>query len=118
MHAEQAPVGERDARADVRVQRAHDALELDRGPLGIEQAVGGTELLGVGDAVLGLLDERRRLVERAHEQLAAELLQPRGERAVAVVGADRLDAGEAHGAAVEAGGEAHDRDAGAARRRP
>ena len=46
----------------------------------------GLDLVRVGDAVLGLLGERRALVERADEQVAAEALQPRRERAVVVVG--------------------------------
>ena len=59
LHAEQRPVGERHASPDVRVQGAHDALELDRGPAGIEQAVRRADLLRVGDALLDLLEERR-----------------------------------------------------------
>ena len=40
------------------------------------------------------------------------MLEPRGERPVRVLRADRLRAHEAHRAAVEPGGDAHDRDAG------
>jgi hypothetical protein len=76
---------------------------------GVEQPVLGEDLLGVGDAAVGLLDERRGIIERAHEQPATEPLQPRGKRPVGVLGEDRLDGGEAHRAAVQAGGESHDR---------
>ena len=61
MHPEQRAVGERHARPDVRVQRAHDPLQLDRGPGGIEQAIGRPDLLRVGDTILALLDVRRGL---------------------------------------------------------
>src|SRR5205807_3188112 len=70
MHAEQRAIGERDARADMRVQRANDALELDRGPGRIEQAVVRSDLLGIGHALLRLLGEWRSLVQRAQDQLS------------------------------------------------
>ena len=63
---------------------------LVRRPRRVERAVGGLDLVRVGDAGLVLLDPRRALVERADEQLAAEILEPRGERAVVVVRPDRL----------------------------
>ena len=112
LHSEQAAVGERHARADVGLQRPHGALELDGRPRRVQQPVLRTELLRVGDAILGLLYERRVLIQSAHEQIAGELLQSARERAVCVVGPDRLGARQAHRAAVQAGGEAHDRDAG------
>ena len=89
VHAKQRPVGQCHARADVRMQRAHDALELGRGPCGIEQAILGADLLGVGDALLGLLDERRSLLEGAQQQLAADLRQAPSERAEGIVEPDR-----------------------------
>src|SRR5665213_2316336 len=46
--AEQRPVRERDARADVRMERTYDALQLARRPGRIEQAILGADLLGVG----------------------------------------------------------------------
>ena len=75
--AENDAVRERHARADVRAQRAHGALLLLRRPRRVERAVARLDLLRVGDARLVLLGERRPLVERAHEQLAAELAQAR-----------------------------------------
>ena len=51
------------------------------------------------DALRGLLDERRALVERAHQQPRAEVLQARRERAVVVVGPDRLGLHQATGPA-------------------
>ncbi len=70
-HADRLPSPNPDPCADVRMQRAHPALQLDRRPDRIEQAVLGSDLLGVGDPLLRLLVERRPLVESAHEQLAA-----------------------------------------------
>ena len=61
--------------------RARRARARRRAAAGSSRRSAGADLLGVGDALLGLLDERRALLERAHEQLAAELLQARGERA-------------------------------------
>jgi hypothetical protein len=88
--AEEGPVLQRQARADMGMQGAHDA-DVDLGRRGrVERAVGGGDLLGVGHALLGLLDERRALVERAHEQRRPQLLQARGERPVVVLGRDRL----------------------------
>ena len=50
---------------------------------------------------LVLLDPRRALVERLDQQVGAERLQPRGERAVVVVRADRLGAREVDRAGVQ-----------------
>ena len=88
----------------MRSERAHPALQLLRGPRGVEPPVVGADLLGVGHALVGLLAPRRRIVERLHEQLAAEHGQPGGERAVVVVGVDRLAALEADRARVQLGG--------------
>ena len=88
--AEEGAVRERQARADVRAQRAHDALDLLGRARGVERAVARLDLVRVGHALLGLLDERRPLVERADEQVAAELAQARRQRPVVVVGPDRL----------------------------
>ena len=94
------------------VQRAHDA-DVDLGRRGrVQRAVGGGDLLGVGDALLGLLDEGRPLVERAHEQRRPQVLQARGERAVVVLGLDRLGLHEADRPGVEPRREAHDRHPG------
>ena len=112
MHAEEGPVVERQARADVRVQRPHDADVDLGGRSGVQRAVGGGDLLGVGDALLGLLGAGRALVERAHQQGGAEVLQARRQRPVVVVGPDRLGLHEAHRTGVETGREAHDRDPG------
>ena len=111
-HPEEAPVGQPEARPDVRAQRAHPALELGRRAGRVEGAVGGLDLVRVGDPLGVLLDPRRPLVERLHQQLPAALLQPRGERAVVVLGPDRLAPTQAHRPGVEPGGEPHDRDAG------
>ena len=85
---------QRHARADVRRQRAHDAVVDGGGRARVQRAVVGADLLGVRHALLGLLDRARALVERADQQVGAERLQPRGERAVRVVGVDRLAARE------------------------
>ena len=61
----------------MRAQRAHDALDLLGRPRVVERAVARLDLVRVGHARLVLLDERRPLVERAHEQVAAELAQAR-----------------------------------------
>ena len=82
------------------------------GASGVQRAVGGGDLLGVGDAVLGLLGEGRALVERAHQQGGAAVLQARRQRPVVVVGPDRLGLHEAHRTGVETGRETHDRDPG------
>ena len=86
-HAEEEPSGERAACADVRGQRAHDAVVDGRGAAGSSVRSAGADLLGVGHALLGLLARARALVERAQQQVGAELLQARRERAVGVVGA-------------------------------
>ena len=100
----------------MRVQRAHDALELDGRTRGIEQAIARLDLLGIRDAGLVLLDELEaapggELVERAEQQLAAECREPRGERSIAVASADRLAGAQTDRTAVESCREAHDRDA-------
>ena len=56
-------------------QRAHGALDLGGRARRVERAVGGLDLVRVGDARLVLLDPRRALVERADEQVAGELLE-------------------------------------------
>ena len=116
LDAQQSSVGELQARPDVRVQGSDYPLQLDRRPGRIEQPVGRADLLGIGGCALVLVGERERLAgvdlrERLHEQLGAERLQARRERAVGVVRLDRLVLGQAHGSAVEAGGESHDRHA-------
>ena len=87
----------------MRGQRAHAALELVGGPRRVEQAIGRLDLLGVGDALLGLFAEGRLGVERLDQQLAAERGQPRRQAAVVVVGRDRLGALEADRPGVELG---------------
>ena len=87
--------------ADVRRERAHDPLELDRRPRRIELAVLGRDLVRVRGVRLVLRGAGRRLVERPDEQLAAELLQARRERAVRVLGGDRLGAPGRNRSAVE-----------------
>ena len=65
---ERAVAAARRARRCAGAARARCARDL-RGRRGrVERAVGGGDLLGVGDLRLVLLDERRLLVERAHEQ--------------------------------------------------
>src|SRR4051812_16749425 len=81
--------------ADVRRERAHAALQLVGGPARVEEAVGGRDLLGVGDALVGLLAEGGLRVERLDQQLAAQSGQPPCKAAVVVVGPDRLGALEA-----------------------
>ena len=49
----------------------------------------GADLVRVGDVGLVLLDRRGPLVEHLDQQVGADRLQPRGERAVVVVGLDR-----------------------------
>ena len=110
-HAEVAAVRERQPRPDVRAQRAHPALQLGRRAGRVQRAVGGLDLVRVGDAVRCLLDPGRALVERLHQQRAAALLQARGERAVVVAGPDRLAAAQADRPGVEPRGQPHDRDA-------
>src|SRR3954471_19145680 len=53
-HAEERAVVERQARPDVRVQRAHDAILLGRARGGVERAVLRPDLLRVRHALLGL----------------------------------------------------------------
>ena len=96
----------------MRGERPHAPFELVRGAPGIEQPVGGLDLLGVGHPLAGLLAERGLGVEHLHQQLAAERRQPRGQAAVVVVGPDRLGALEAERPGVELGGGTHDRHAG------
>jgi hypothetical protein len=110
--AEVVAAGQRESRTDVRTQRAHGALQLGGRPRRVQRTVRGLDLVRVRDARLVLLDVRRPLIERAHEQVAAEPLEPRGERAVVVVGRDRLGLLQAYGARVQALGHPHDRDAG------
>jgi hypothetical protein len=96
----------------VRLQGAHDALALMCRRRRVQRAVGRRDLLGVGHALLRLLDARRVLLEHADQQARAEVHQTGGERAVRVVGPDRLGLRQAHRPAVEAGGDLHDRDPG------
>ncbi len=110
--AEEVAVGQRDPCADVRPQRPHGPLELLRRARRVERAVGGLDLVRVRDLRLVLVHEARPLVQRSHEQLAAEPLEADRERPVVVVAADRLRLLQAHRAGVEALGDAHDRDAG------
>ncbi len=56
------------------------------GRAGSSRRSSARDLLGVGHALLRLLAERRLLVERPHEQLAAQRLQALGECAVGVLG--------------------------------
>jgi hypothetical protein len=119
VNAEEAAVGEQQARADVRAQRPDDALGACRRRGRVQQTVLGLDLLGVGGAGLVLVLERRRPapggeVEHAHDQVPAERGQARRQRAVGVVGLDRLGRGHADGPAVETRRQAHDRDAGLA----
>src|SRR6476660_2857871 len=95
LNAEHDAIVERDAGADVRSERPHDAGELRRRARWVEQPVWRGDLLRVGAQPLVLLGERERLaaierVERIHEQLAPEPLQARRERAVGVFGQARL----------------------------
>ncbi len=96
--------------ADVGAQSPHQTLELGRRAVGVEQAIGGHDLLGVADTVLGLLDEWPVLVERAQQQISTEGLQACREAGEVVLGGDRLGALETHRPAVQAGGQAHDAD--------
>ena len=85
-HAEERAVGQRQPRADVRPQRAHGALDLLRRLRRVQRPLARADLVRVGD--LRTRPARRgvgALVERLDEQLGAERLQPRGERAVVVV---------------------------------
>ena len=79
-HAQEGAVGPRQARPDVRVQGADDALLLLGRGAGVQRPVGGGELLGVGGAGLVLLAPRRTLVERPEQQVGAER-PPAGPRA-------------------------------------
>src|SRR3954447_10686465 len=79
LHAEERAVRERQPRADVWMQRAHHARLLLRRGSRVERALGGGDLLGVGGPRVLLLDARRALVERPHEQVRAESLQARRE---------------------------------------
>ena len=109
---EEVSVGQRHPCADVRPERSHGPLELDRRASGVEGAVGGLDLVRVCDLRLVLLGERRPLVERSHQELSAQALEPGGEGPVVVVGPDRLGFSETHGAGVEPLGDPHDRHAG------
>ena len=70
------PVADARPRADVRRQRPHPAVELDRRARPVEHPVGRGDLFGVGDA-LGRLRLRRRLLQqRPLEQRHAQLQRP------------------------------------------
>ena len=96
----------------MRVKRAHDPLELHSRTLRVEQPVLRGDLLRIGDALLGLLAEWRALAQRTQQELAAEGLQASRERAVVVLGRDRLGGAQAHRAVVQPGGQAHDPNPG------
>ena len=88
-------VGQRQPRADVRPQRPHHALDLLGRPRRVERAVARLDLVRVGHARLVLLDERRPLVERAHERLAADApsAAPRASRSRRRAGSARARPG-------------------------
>ncbi len=94
------------------MQRPDDACQLGGGAGGVEHAVGRPDLLGIGDALLCLIDKGRALVEGLYQQVAPQLLQALCHGAVGVLVRDRLDTGEADRSAVQTRGETHDADAG------
>jgi len=76
------------SRPDVRREGANPVVQLLRRPRPVELSIGRPDLLGIGDAVLGL---RRRpsVVERGVDQVGRQLSSAREEGSGVVVDPDR-----------------------------
>ncbi|CAB4862601.1 unannotated protein [freshwater metagenome] len=111
-HSEQLAVCERQARSQVRVQGSDDALALGSAHRGVEQPIGGGDLLGVGHAALVLRDEGQVFLKCPQQKVASESFESLRKTPEGVVGADRLDRAQADRTTVEPLGQPHDRHAG------
>jgi hypothetical protein len=78
--AETRPAPGLEEDADVWRQRPHLGCQLGRLPAWVQASLCRFDLLGIGDAVLGLLGELERAlglqVERTDQKIASELGQP------------------------------------------